>query len=104
MTLRTRRTLTSLALTVVIGVSFEAIGTEIKIELAPNASVRDVLDARSNQPVRLKLRGGEEIRGTVVKVAGSVVHLSRLDGADAFFDAVVALDAVAAVLVRVREK
>lgn len=99
-----RLTALPLAAVMACALSFGALAAETKIDLQPNASVRDILESRPNLPVRLKLRSGEEIRGTVVKVQGSVVHIGRLDGADGFFDAIVALDAVAAVLVRVREK
>lgn len=39
----------------------------------------------------------------MLKVAGNVVHLSELSGRE-FFDAVVSLDRVSAVVVRVRQR
>jgi hypothetical protein len=51
--------------------------------------------------VRLRLVSGQEIEGTVVAVGTAGVHLARLAGLD-FFDGVVRLDQIAAVVVRVR--
>ena len=52
------------------------------------------------RPVTLQLTSGQEISGTVTKVGDHVVHLSRIAGRD-FYDAVVVLDRVNAVLFKV---
>ena len=48
----------------------------------------------------LHLASGQEIAGTVTKVGDHVVHLSRIAGRD-FYDAVVVMDRVDAVLFKV---
>ena len=46
---------------------------------------------------------GEEVSGSVFKVGDSVTHLSALAGRE-FHDAVICIDQISAVMVRVREK
>ncbi len=72
------------------------------VELADSQGVTALLKARVGTPVTLMLRGGGEVGGSVVKVSGDAVHLGQLTGKD-FYDAVVALDAIAAVVVRARQ-
>jgi hypothetical protein len=59
------------------------------------------LERQVGKRVRLRLVSGQEIEGTVVAVGTAGVHLARLAGLD-FFDGVVRLDQIAAVVVRVR--
>ena len=63
-------------------------------------NVKIMLDASIGRAVTLQLASGQEIGGTVTKVGDHVVHLSRIVGRD-FYDAVVVLDRVDAVLFRV---
>jgi hypothetical protein len=53
------------------------------------------------QRVKLRLMGGQELEGVVTKVGATAVHLASLTGMD-FYDAVVRLDHVSAVIVRAR--
>jgi hypothetical protein len=59
------------------------------------------LERQMGKRVRLRLVSGQDVEGTVVAVGTAGVHVSRLAGMD-FFDAVVRLDQIAAVVVRVR--
>ena len=59
------------------------------------------LERQMGKRVRLRLLSGQDVEGTVVAVGTAGVHVSRLAGMD-FFDAVVRLDQIAAVVVRVR--
>jgi hypothetical protein len=59
------------------------------------------LERHVGKRVRLRLLSGQDVEGTVVAVGNAAVHLARLAGTD-FFDAVVRLDQIAAVIVRVR--
>lgn len=59
------------------------------------------LERQVGKRVRVRLLSGQEVEGTVVAVGGAAVHMSRLAGMD-FFDGVVRLDQIAAVIVRVR--
>ncbi len=98
-----RMTKTLLALLAVTllssGPSFAAEPTPVT--LGDTQGIAALLKARVGSPVQLMLRGGGDVGGTVVKVGSDAVHVGQLTGKD-FYDAVVALDAIAAVVVRVR--
>jgi hypothetical protein len=64
-------------------------------------AVKVTLERQAGKRVRLKLVSGQDMEGTVVSVGTAAVHVSRLVGME-FFDAVVRLDQIAAVIVRVR--
>ncbi len=59
------------------------------------------LERHAGKRVRLRLLSGQEVEGTVVAVGTAAVHLARLAGLE-FFDGLVRLDQIAAVVVRVR--
>jgi hypothetical protein len=59
------------------------------------------LERQAGKRVRLRLVSGQDVEGTVVAVGTVGVHIARLTGMD-FFDGVVRLDQIAAVIVRVR--
>ncbi len=59
------------------------------------------LERQVGKRVRLRLVSGQDLEGTVVTVGTAAVHVARLVGMD-FFDGVVRLDQIAAVIVRVR--
>ena len=60
------------------------------------------LERQVGKRVRLRLISGQDVEGTVVAVGTAAVHVARLAGGMDFFDAVVRLDQIAAVIVRVR--
>ena len=64
-------------------------------------AIKVSLERQVGKRVRLRLVSGQEVEGTVVAVGTAGVHVARLAGMD-FFDAVVRLDQIAAVIVRVR--
>jgi len=59
------------------------------------------LERQVGKRVKLRLVSGQDVEGTVVAVGTAAVHVARLAGLD-FFDAIVRLDQIAAVIVRVR--
>ncbi|MDX1593100.1 MAG: hypothetical protein R3298_02550 [Gammaproteobacteria bacterium] len=69
--------------------------------VAEDDSVHSVLAAQQDKRVTVTLGGGKELTGTVARVNAEVVHLRELSGME-FFDAVVALSDVAAVVIRTR--
>jgi hypothetical protein len=73
------------------------------IQIHSGDSIKSVLERLVGQDVTLAVANGGEITGKVTKVEALVVHLSRLVGRE-FFDAVVRLDSVNVVTVRVRTK
>ncbi len=73
-----------------------------ELDVKPNDSVESLLAAQKGKRVTLKTRSGQEITGTVKFVSGRLVQVTQVAGKE-FFDAVVPLDAVEAVLVRTKD-
>ena len=69
--------------------------------VSANDTIQSVLAARKGKPVTLRLGGGQELTGTVRDTTARLVVLGALSGRE-FFDAVVALEKVEAVLVRTK--
>lgn len=80
--------------------SLPAAGAELRI--GTNDSVETVLAAQKDKRVTLRLRSGQEITGTVRLVTSKLVQLGAIGGKE-FFDAVVPVAAVEAVIIRTRE-
>ena len=91
-------------LALVIGLSaLPTIGSaqDTKIEVKSGDVVKTLLERQVGKRVSLVLTTGPELAGVVTAVGDHVVHLSELTGRE-FFDAVVSLDRISAVVVRVR--
>jgi hypothetical protein len=73
---------------------------EAKLTVGKDDTVRSVLAAHVGKRVTLKL-DADELTGIVRSVGDHTVHLGELTGKE-FFDAVVDLDEVSAVLIRVK--
>ena len=70
-----------------------------KVGFSADDTAASVLKRQAGQRVELRLKSGEKIAGKVETVGNNAVHLSALTGQD-FFDAVVLLEDVSAVLIR----
>jgi len=77
-----------------------AIAAELRV--GGSDTVQSVLAAQKGARVTLRVRSGQELTGVVREVNNRVVHLGALAGRE-FFDAVVPLESVDAVIVRTRE-
>jgi len=77
--------------------------TEGTIVLQPNDTIQTVLQRQLGQPVELRMRSGEKLGGKLEKLSEKLAHLTQLTGAE-YFDAVVVLDDIAAVVVRAKAK
>jgi len=73
-----------------------------ELQIGANDSVESVLAGQKGR-VTLRLRSGQELTGTVRTVSAKLVHLGALSTRE-FFDAVVPLDSIEAVIVRTRDK
>jgi len=62
-------------------------------------SIRAAIEQHVGKRVKLKLASGQDVEGKVVEVSDEVVTIAELTGME-FFGATVALDQVAAVIVR----
>ena len=91
-----------LPITIIAVVAATAFG-QVKIELQDNDSMSALLKRQVGQVVELRMESGEKMGGKIEKVTDKLVHLSALTGAE-FYDAVVDIEAVAAVSVRTRTK
>jgi len=75
---------------------------EQKYELKSSAStVKDVLMENIGKRVIVRMDTGDNLEGTVNKVGDSLVHISKISGRD-FYDAVVRMDKISAVIFKVR--
>ena len=74
---------------------------QTKLELQANDTMRAVLEREAGKAVEVRLKSGEKLAGKVEKVGDKLVYLAQLSGAE-FYDAVVDLDSVTAVVVRTR--
>jgi len=70
--------------------------------IASADSMQSVLAAQKGKRVTVRLRSGAELTGTVQEVNSKLAVLAAIQGRE-FFDGVVALDAVEAVVVRKKE-
>lgn len=70
-----------------------------KVGFAADDTAASVLKRQAGQRVELRLKSGEKIAGKVEAVGDKAVHLSALTGQE-FFDAVVLLDEISAVVIR----
>lgn len=70
--------------------------------IAPGDTIQKILEERKGKRVTLRLQGNDELTGKVRAVTGNLVQLGELSGRD-FFDAVVELGKVSAVIIRIKE-
>jgi len=73
-----------------------------QLQVGANDTIESVLRAQKDKRVTLRLRSGQEMTGVVRVSNARVVQLGALTGRE-FFDAVVPLEAIDAVLVRTKE-
>ncbi len=96
-----RNALVAVAFAVVTLSGSAAIAQEARFELRDGDTVKAVLERQVGKRVSLVVPSSPEITGVVTRVGDRVVHLSELAGRE-FFDAVVSLDRISAVVIRVR--
>lgn len=85
----------------VLGTVALASAQEKGIKIEGGDTVKSVLERHPGKTVTVRLHGGEELSGKVTKVGDEVVHLAELTGRD-FYDAIVPLDHIDAVILRAR--
>ena len=73
-----------------------------KYQIRATDNLRIILEQEIDLPVRLHLKSGTEIGGIVSKVGNGVVQISELNGQEVY-DAVVSIDDISAVLLKVRK-
>jgi len=72
-----------------------------EVGISANDSTQTVIAAQKGKRVTLRLRSGQEFTGVVRDATGRLVVLGALTGRE-FFDAVIPLESVDAVLIRTK--
>ena len=78
-----------------------AFGQEAKFELKKDYGIKELLSGYVGKRVAIRLEAGEELEGIVITVGDHLVHLSKLSKRD-FYDALVRIDRITGVIIRVR--
>ena len=86
-----------LAATLAAGPAFAA-----DLKITSSDSFETLLAAQKSKRVTVRTRSGQELTGVVREVTPRFVQLGALSGRD-FFDAVIAFDAIEALIVRTKE-
>jgi hypothetical protein len=73
------------------------------LAVAEGDTVQKVLQGQAGKRVTIRVRAGDELSGTVRSVNADVVHIGELAGRE-FFDAVIPLKSIDAVIVRVKDQ
>ncbi len=74
---------------------------EVKFQLNKGYGMKEILASYEGKRVAVRLDSGEEVEGIVTTVGDQLVHLSKLSKRD-FYDAVVRVDKINAVIFRAR--
>ena len=88
-----------------LGLTFAAtahLATAQELRVGANDTVQSILAAQKGKRVTVRVRSGQEFTGIMRDVTGKLVQLGAISGRE-FFDAVVPLEAVDAVLARTKE-
>jgi len=101
--MRLARALGIVALVLVSWFPLPAAAQDAKLEVKSTDTVRTLLERQIGKRISVVLTTGPELAGVVVSVGDKVVHLSELTGRE-FFDAIVNLEQVGAVIIRVRPR
>jgi len=81
--------------------SHNLVAQETKFELNKGYGMKEILTSYEGKRVAIRLDGGEELEGIVTTVGDQLVHFSKLSKRD-FYDAVIRIDKINAVIFRAR--
>ena len=81
--------------------AWSAAGDAAELRLGTADTIESVLRAQKGR-VTVRLRSGQELTGNVRSVDARLLHLGSLTGRE-FFDALVPMEAIEAVIVRTKE-
>lgn len=73
------------------------------IQLQDNGTIQSILQHQVGQSVELRMKSGEKIGGKLEKLNEKVAHLTQLTDAG-YFEAVVVLEDIAAMVLRAKNK
>lgn len=72
------------------------------LTVSPTDTTQSVIAAQKGKRLTVRLRSGQELTGTVREASDRLLVLEAVTGRE-FFDAVISMDAVEAVLIRTRQ-
>ena len=73
-----------------------------EVSITPSDTTQSVLAAQKGKRVTLRLASGQELTGTIREASATLVVIGALSGRE-FFDAVVPLAQIEAVLIRIKQ-
>ena len=88
-------------LTICLALSQTLFAQEVKFELNKGFGMKEILTSYQGKRVALRMDSGEELEGTVTTVGDQLVHVAKLSKRD-FYDAVIRIDKINAVIFRAR--
>lgn len=91
------------AATLLLPIHVGAADKTSKVLIAQGDSIMTVLEKQNGQSVKLRLKSGTEISGKVAYVGKGLVQIAEISGME-FFDAVIDIADISAVLIRVRKR
>jgi hypothetical protein len=86
-----------------LGLPFSTFAEEPTLTTQGAQPLRDSLKAKVGAQVALQLIGGQDVSGKVVEVGDHAVRLSELTGKE-FYDALIRLEHISAIVIRTRDK
>ena len=90
------------ALAMILCLAFAAQALAQDVNISAGDTTQSVIAAQKGKRVTLRLRSGQELTGAVREASARLVVLGAVSGRE-FFDAVVPLEAVEAVLIRTKQ-
>ena len=84
-----------------LGFSQNLLAQEMKFELNKGFGMKEILASYEGKRVAIRLDGGEELEGVVTTVGDQLVHVAKLSKRD-FYDAIIRIDKINAVIFRAR--
>ena len=84
-----------------LGFSQIVLAQEMKFELNKGFGMKEILASHEGKRVAIRLDGGEELEGVVTRVGDQLVHFSKLSKRE-FYDAVIRIDKINAMIFRAR--
>jgi hypothetical protein len=93
----------AVAATLLLSLHAGAADKKDKYLINPNDNIKTILEKEIDLPVKLRLKSGAELSGTVARVGNGVVQIAEIGGME-FYDAVVNIDGISAVLFKVRKR
>ena len=85
----------------VLALVFAPLAAAQEVTISPNDTTQSVLAGQKSKRVTVRLKSGQELTGTMRDANGKVAVIAAIGGRE-FFDAVVPLEAIEAVLIRTK--